>query len=99
GVFKEDGWYVLEGVTKSGEKFDLYNSTKKLTYSKPSRVSAMFKNDRWRKYTENYIFSENTFIRGYFCNYYKRIWNEENKDRQINCLRVVYVGEFTLPDY
>jgi hypothetical protein len=99
GVLKDDGWYVLEGITKKGEHFNLYDPDKKLSYNKPASVVSMFKNDRWRKYTENYIFSDYTYMRGYFCNYYKRIWNEQNKDKPINCLRVIYVGEFSLPDY
>jgi hypothetical protein len=59
----------------------------------------MFKNDRWRKYSENFIFSENENMRGYFCNYYKRIWNEQHPEKQIKILRAIYMEEITLPDY
>lgn len=99
GVFKADGWYVLEGVTEDNKHFDLLNPDKKLNFNKPESVVSMFKNDRWRKYSENYIFSENEYMRGYFTNYYKRIWNEQHPERKVKSLLVVYMEEFTLPDY
>jgi hypothetical protein len=99
GVFKDDGWYILEGITKEDEHINLLRPNKPLTYNKPKNVVGMFKNDRWRKYSENFIFSDNEFMRGYFCNYYKRIWNEKHPDRYINTLQVIYMEEMTLPGY
>jgi hypothetical protein len=99
GVFKDDGWYVMEGTTEKNETFNLLEPGKKISYAKPPSVVAMFKNDRWRKYTENLIFTFHSFLRGYFCNYYKRIWNESNTNNKIRSLQIVYMSEFTLPDY
>lgn len=100
GVFKDDGWYVHEGITKKDEqRINALDPSQPLTYRKPPSVTAMFKNDRWRKYTENYLFSENSFMRGYFCNYMKRVWNESNPDKALKILRIIYMGEFTLPNY
>jgi hypothetical protein len=98
GVFKDDGWYVMEGVTENERALDLLREGKEVNYSKPQSVTSLYKNDRWRKYTENMILSYNTFMRGYFCTYYKRIWNE-NCSEKIKALRIVYMSEFTLPDY
>ena len=101
GVFKDDGWYVLKATpsNQTQSAFDLLHPDEELTFQKPASVVAMFKNDRWRKYLENYIFSEHEFLRGYFCNYTKRIWNEKHTDRPIQSLDVIYVQEFTQPDY
>jgi hypothetical protein len=99
GVFKDDGWYVMEGVTEKKERFDIFRQGNFPDYKKPPSITALFKNDRWRKYTENLILSYNTFMRGYFCNYYKRVWNELHEDKPIKALRIVYMSEFTLPDY
>jgi hypothetical protein len=99
GVFKDDGWYILEGTTDDGEIFDLLSPDKKIDYHKPESVTAMFKNDRWRKYTENLIFTYHSFLRGYYCNYMRRIWNEGHPDKKIKALQIVYMSEFTLPDY
>jgi hypothetical protein len=100
GVFKDDGWYVMEGTTLKGhKKFDLFHPNDSLSYKKPESVVAMFKNDRWRKYSENFIFVSNSFMRGYFCNYYIRKWNEANPDRPVSHLSILYFTELTLPDY
>jgi hypothetical protein len=99
GVFKQDGWYILEATNKQHQHFNLLQPTKNLSYKKPSSVVRMFKNDRWRKYSENFIFADNEVIRGYFCNYYTRIWNEHHPENQINSLQIIYMEEMTLPDY
>lgn len=99
GVFKDDGWYVLEGITKKDEHIDLLHPGQKPDYKKPACVTAMFKNDRWRKYSENFIFRDHSFMRGYFCNYVKRKWNEAHPDEHIVRLKVIYMSELTLPDY
>ncbi len=99
GVFKDDGWFVLEGTDQKGKKINLLKPDEEINYKKPEYVVQMFKNDRWRKYSENYIFAYNEFMRGYFCNYYLRKWNSNHPQRQMDSLTVVYMKEFTLPDY
>ncbi len=98
-VFKDDGWYVLEGHTESGGIIDLNQQGKEADYAKPASVMALFKNDRWRKYSENYLFMHNAYMRPYYCNYMVRIWNEENPEKPIKELQVVYMKELSLPDY
>jgi hypothetical protein len=99
GVFKDDGWYVYEGTTYDNEKFNLLDPENALSYEKPACVVDMFKNDRWRKYSENLILKYNSFMRGYFTNYYRRIWNEQHPERPVRALEIIYMSEFTLPDY
>jgi len=99
GVFKDDGWYVIEGITADGEHLNVLDDAKELNFFKPASVVGMFKNDRWRKYSENFIFTDHSFMRGYFCNYFKRIWNEQNLSKQITTLNIIYMQELTLPDY
>jgi hypothetical protein len=78
---------------------NLLDPEKPVSYQKPSSVVSMFKNDRWRKYSENFIMSYNDYARGYFCNYYKRIWNETHPEQRIKGLRIYYMSELTKPDY
>lgn len=100
GVFKDDGWYVMEATaTSDQQKVDLFHPDDPVSYQKPESVVGMFKNDRWRKYSENFIFVSNSFMRGYFCNYYLRKWNTAHPDRQMSALSVIYFTELTLPDY
>lgn len=99
GVFKDDGWYVLEGITETGASVNLLNPGNPVSYQKPASVVSMFRNDRWRKYSENFIMSYNEYARGYFCNYYRRIWNETHPEQKIAGLRIYYMSELTKPDY
>jgi hypothetical protein len=98
-VFKDDGWYVLEGTTTQNRIVDLNQKGREATYAKPPSVVALFKNDRWRKYSENYLFVHNSFMRPYFCNYLLRRWNEDHPQEPVTTLNIVYMKEVTLPDY
>lgn len=99
GVLKDDGWYVFEGITKDGKHIDLLHPDQALTFNKPRHITAMFKNDRWRKYLEYYMLSDFQFMRGYFCNYYKRVWNEAHPESYLVRLNIIYMSEFTQPNY
>jgi len=99
GVFKDDGWFVMEGFTEKNKSLNIWDAEKKLCYTKPINVVKTFKNDRWRKYSENLIMTNQSFLRGYFCNYSKRIWNENHPNEKLKSLKIIYMSEFTLPDY
>ncbi|AKD02554.1 HTTM domain-containing protein [Pontibacter korlensis] len=98
-VFKDDGWYVLEGYTANGVNIDLNQQGKEVNYSKPASVVSLFKNDRWRKYSENYLFIHNAYMRPYYCNYLVRRWNEDHPHQPIKQLEVIYMKEPSLPNY
>jgi len=99
-VFKDDGWYILEGtVAADGRRLDLNRGGAPVTYAKPAAVVALFKNDRWRKYSENYLFVNNAWLRPYYCNYLLRIWHENPAHPPLRHLSVVYMKEVSLPDY
>lgn len=99
GVFKDDGWYVLEAKTEEDKTINILDPEQDLQYQKPASIVAMFTNDRWRKYSENLIFKSHTFLRGYYCNYTRRVWNEKHPEQKITGLQIVYMSEFTQPDY
>jgi hypothetical protein len=98
-VFKDDGWYILEGTTTTGKVLDLNRGGAPLTYQKPASVVSLFKNDRWRKYSENYLFINNSWMRPYYCNYLLRIWGENPAHPPLRHLSVVYMMEVSQPDY
>ncbi|MFD3002236.1 hypothetical protein ACFS7Z_17830 [Pontibacter toksunensis] len=98
-VFRDDGWYILEGQTAKGKAIDLNQQGKEVDDVKPASVVSLFKNDRWRKYSENYLFVNNAYMRPYYCNYLMRRWNEDHPAEPIKQLQVVYMKEPSLPDY
>jgi hypothetical protein len=98
-VFKDDGWYIFEGTTADGQQLDLNRGGAPLSYAKPASVVALFKNDRWRKYSENYLFVDYAWMRPYYCNYLLRVWHENPRHPRLRHLSVVYMKEVSLPDY
>jgi hypothetical protein len=98
-VFKDDGWYILEGRTTDGRLLDMNRGGQPVRYAKPASVVALFRNDRWRKYSENYLFVDNAWLRPYYCNYLLRIWHDQPRQPRLRHLSVVYMKEVSLPDY
>lgn len=98
-VFKDDGWYILDATTVDGRHLDLNRKGAPTTYEKPESVMRLFKNDRWRKYSENYLFVSNTYMRPYYCNYLLRIWSENPSNPPLRHLDVIYMKEVSQPDY
>ena len=98
-VFKDDGWYILEGRTAGGPLLDLNRRGAPVRYAKPASVVALFKNDRWRKYSENYLFVGNAWMRPYYCNYLLRVWHEHSARPALRHLAIVYMKEVSLPNY
>jgi hypothetical protein len=98
-VFKDDGWYVFEGTTTTGKVIDLNRGGPPVTYAKPAAVVSLFKNDRWRKYSENYLFVNNAWMRPYYCNYLLRIWQQNPAHPPLRHLAIVYMKEVSQPNY
>ncbi|SMB97784.1 HTTM domain protein [Hymenobacter roseosalivarius DSM 11622] len=98
-VFKDDGWYILDATTPKGRHIDLNRKGRPLTLAKPASVVSLFKNDRWRKYSENYLFVSNAYLRPYYCNYLLRVWNEDSDNAPVRRLDVIYMKEVSLPNY
>ena len=99
GVFKDDGWFVLEGTLADKKRIDIYKGGSVSSAKKPDKILKYIKDDRWRKYEENYIMIDNTYIRSYYCRYLINKWNEEHADSKIDSLQIIYMKERTLPDY
>lgn len=98
-VSKYDGWYIYEGITASGEILDLRNPGHPPSYIKPISVEQTYKNDRWRKYGENFVNDQNRNIRPYLCRYVLKEWNKQFPEKKIRQVRIIFMLELTLPDY
>jgi hypothetical protein len=98
GVFKDDGWFVLEGETDDNkQKIDLYRNGQPVSYDKPDYVLKYIPDDRWRKFGENYIMIDYEYIRPAYCRYMIDKWNREHKDNPVHSLQVFYMKETTPP--
>jgi len=96
-VVKNDGWFVMEGITPGKEHIDINRDGMPVNFEKPPSVLKFIKDDRWRKYQENFVIPDNLFMQGYYCSYLIKDWNRVHSDTPIDSLNLVYMKEFTLP--
>ena len=71
----DDGWYVMPGKLRDGREVDLMTGGA-LRWGKPADVSAMYPNDRWRKYMMNLWSRAHADHRLYLGRYLCRTWND-----------------------
>jgi hypothetical protein len=103
---KEDGWYVIPGELRDGQKVDLMPITRDdysmhpISYEKPQDIPATYKNEHWRKYLENIYNQDHADQRLYFGQYICRQWNARHTGADtLETFRIIYMLELTLPDY
>jgi len=96
-VFKDDGWFVMEGISKDKRRIDINRDGKPVDFSKPESVLSYIRDDRWRKYQENFVIPENLFMQNFYCKYLIKNWNQYNPENPVDSLNLVYMKEFTPP--
>lgn len=97
---KEDGWFVMPAQLKNGTEVDLFRNGASVRWEKPELVSAMYPNDRWRKYMVLLGAAVNTDRRLPFARYLCRRWNSTHPpDQQIQTMQIYLMEEDTLPNY
>ena len=99
-VFKDDGWFIFEAEKVNSKKIDILNNDTLFNLQRPQEIPSLFKSDRWRKYSENFLFVVNGHYRLYFCFYILNNWNNQNPDSEkLRALKIHYVKEVSLPNY
>src|SRR6185295_1987364 len=89
-----DGWYVTVGTLADGRQIDIWNGGKPVTWEKPARVAAQFKNERWRKYLENVLKDPVPGARDPLMAYLFRHWNETHAESErLTELELYYMEE------
>ena len=98
--FKEDGWFVVAGTLKSGERVNCLRPERPLSWKKPKYVFAEYESGRWR----NYIFKlyrnkrqREERLENY-CSYLCEQWNQsEGGPRKLVEVTVHFMLEKTPP--
>ena len=92
---KEDGWFVVEAQRASGSKVDLLTG-RAPTYAKPARVSAQFRNQRWRRHFQNLWMRYNPRHIPLYLRWAQQQWNQQQADQDpVVSTRLVFVREMT----
>ncbi|MDP2837989.1 MAG: HTTM domain-containing protein [Candidatus Moranbacteria bacterium] len=96
----DDGWYILVGRLKNGTEIDIFQKGEKVSFEKPSNVSAMYSNERWRKYHMNLSDDRNARFRPYYASYLCRNWNgTHTAEERVEHITVVFMLERTKPNF
>lgn len=98
-ILKDDGWLVYSGFNKNQTYIDIMHNGKPSDFTKPDNLVSEFESDRWRKFSENYVFNNNNYIRPYYCRYLLKKWNHEHPENKISELNIFFMKEISLPDY
>jgi len=89
---------VSAATLNSGSVIDLNNDNYTPVFDKPAYVLNRFKNDRWRKYTEQLFVNTNSHIRPYYADYLIRTYNSKHSLNPIANLAIFYMLERTPED-
>lgn len=96
--FRDDGWFVIDGLTKNGEHLNLMTPGKPLTYEKPDLVAKTYANSQWRKYFMSLWFDDNVTYLSYFAQYLCNSYNRKKQGlERLDSLRMYYMLEMTPP--
>jgi len=104
---REDGWMVIPGTLRGGEQVDLMGVTRddftlqQVSWEKPQYVSSTVKNEPWRKYLLDRIWSkQHSDQRIHLGRYICREWNARHTgSEELMTFQIIYMLEETLPDY
>jgi predicted DCC family thiol-disulfide oxidoreductase YuxK len=102
GPLRDDGWYVIEGILKNGERVDIYRDGAPVSFERrpASEVAAQYPNERWRKYLMNLYFAKYAQFRLHYDRYLCRKWNEgrsTDDPRLLDQFAVYYMAHETQP--
>jgi hypothetical protein len=98
-VLKADGWLVIKAELKDGSIIDLNNAGRALSFDKPAYVLDRYKNDRWRKYTEQIYMPDRRWLLPLYTDYLISSWDRDQKDHKKNIkeISLIYMLELSPP--
>jgi len=96
----EDGWYVIPGKLRDGSEVDLFrNGATEVTFQKPALVSALYPEERWRKYMMRLWEKASSDHRLYFGRYLCREWNlNRPPEKLLMSFRLFFILERITPN-
>jgi len=97
---RDDGWYVVVGTLADGRQVDLFRDGREVSWQKPELVSAMYKNERWRKYLMNLWRKDHASHRLLYARYLARDWNSRHSaGEQVQRVELYFMLKVTQPNY
>lgn len=97
--FLNDGWHITEATLQDGSVIDLFREGQPIDYEKPELVSALYPNQRWRKYMFNIYDESHSYARSSYLKYACEDWNYHHPLNKAEEVKLIYMKETTLLDY
>ena len=88
---RQDGWVVLAGVKEDGTMIDLWKEGQLVSWERPEDISALYRNQRWRKNLE-YVTTKWDRHARLLGAYSLRQWNATQEEKVIEVL-VYFMSE------
>lgn len=99
GILRKGGWFVYHGLDSLGRQWDMRRNCDYVDYKEPEKRSDLFRNDRWRKLSENMQNEKFIFLRHLYGNYYLKNWNREHPEKKIKTLNLYFMEQENLEHY
>ena len=96
---RDDGWFIVPGVTADGRDVDMLRPDEPLSYSKPEYISQTHETPiHWRTYRGRLWERAYAHHREHYARYLCRDWNiRAAPDNRVLSLKLIYMLERTLP--
>ena len=94
----DDGWYVAPGTLENGREVDVLRPAQALSFAKPERISAEYRNIRWHAYQIRNYDPRFRHHRQMWARYLCREWNREAEPGlRLKDFKLIYMLERSLP--
>ena len=90
----------MPGTLRNGQEVDLWrDGAQPVTYDKPELISAMYPDQRWRKYMRNVWLKKYKESRLYLGKWVCRSWNADHKGGEsLKDFKIIFMREDSLPN-
>jgi hypothetical protein len=91
---RSDGWWVMEGTLRNGEKWDALNN-KEVSFVRPDSFYKTFPTENWRNLLDGLQGREEVYVEN-LARYLCRRWNSKNSgDNSLETFKLYYMEEWT----
>ena len=95
---RDDGWFIMDGLTRHGEHVNLMTPGAPLTDAKPDLVAKTYANSQWRKYFMSLWLEDNDAYLASFGRYKCESYNRDKQGpERLKSFKLYYMLEMTPP--
>lgn len=93
----DDGYFIIEGIFKSGKRWDIFNHQEVDFQFKPKDIAGKYVRQRWRKFHLNVWMKKNKKTNRYYANYICQNEKKYFPDDLLKRINIYFMHEKTRP--